>query len=163
MWASWESRLHSLSQPFYLSIASQYLPCIMLHPTIQAKAILTTMVTTDIIDTKEKYITHSVLSLLLILLHITIDPIALHPLLNNIIDFLAITLFWIYLFSSFYYYHFLISFLCTISVLCCILFLDEIIYSHDFTQKPYANVSKIGFYLLDTTGLNIFYCHLDLD
>lgn len=49
-WASWESGLDSLSQHFYLPIASQYLLTGMPHPT--SSATLTPMVTTDITDTK---------------------------------------------------------------------------------------------------------------
>lgn len=57
-------------------------------------------------------------------------PTAEHPLLNNVIEFLYITFFWIFLFlwQFILIIIFLTSFLSVISVLCCTLFLHKLMY-----------------------------------
>lgn len=62
---------------------------------IFAKTTLTIIGTTPIIDAKGKYSVHSVLFLLLVLLHIVTT---VHPLLNNV-DLFDISLSWIFLLS----------------------------------------------------------------
>lgn len=102
---------------------------------VSTKAALTIRVTTDIIDGKEKHLfSHFlVIDLTVYCYYRTPSPRQWYwlPWHHPLLDFPSILL-------VDDYYHLLTSLLSAISVLCCTLFLEELIYAHNFTQQLFC-------------------------